>query len=592
MVAKPRGERPEAFLIIIEGCDSMDDAFAKDGEGVEFLPSEISFFDLITDLWRGKAIPRHPLHRLCTLMRKMKTQSLVKERLDVGLSQELKEERDSARIRCRGNVDLTATRLTFLSEPPITYDGLHKLEPEHVLGYAIIVTLELPELSGCHPSDQLRTYLLEAVVRPPAIALEKAGLPPQPVSNYYVHNVRQFDTCVGTNENHRKLSVTGSFFTQQNNLTSVCAHAALRTAINNAPPDLLPDPKAKKLTNKMINDMLNIDFTSPERRVGQYKRVDGGGKTGLTIPEMANVVDRLGGCLQRINFLENTAVEYDQFIYPLVESSCPTILCIEGFNVRGGRPVMHAVAVLGHTVNTDRWVQARQGYGSFPIKPYFSAAEWCDHFIINDDNYGMYVTLPSDMVRNLIVPTKNPSLHAVAAFGIIPKGVTVPGYRAEQECVRFAKTQIAKMKGLVEKAGDPLLPENARVWLDRLQGDNIVCRTLLQNKREYLNYIKSLEHESGGKVTAEQQKSFQSLPEYVWVSEISLPDIYNGNKAKLGDVVIDASASKEAVAAGDSVIVSWFPGFIRFGVKGPTQPWITEKYVPFIRNIERPYLEW
>ena len=58
----------------------------------------------------------------------------------------------------------------------------------------------------------------------------------------------------------------------------------------------------------------------------------------------------------------------------------------------------------------------------------------------------MYSTLPSDMLRNFIVPTKNPYLHAAMAVTIIPKGVTIHGYVAEQSATKIAKVHISKYR--------------------------------------------------------------------------------------------------------------------------------------------------
>ena len=49
-------------------------------------------------------------------------------------------------------------------------------------------------------------------------------------------------------------------------------------------------------------------------------------KEGLSIQELERVVRHLGGKTISANFAENTSVEYDQFIYPFIESVCPLIL--------------------------------------------------------------------------------------------------------------------------------------------------------------------------------------------------------------------------------------------------------------------------
>ena len=54
----------------------------------------------------------------------------------------------------------------------------------------------------------------------------------------------------------------------------------------------------------------------------------------------------------------------------------------------------------------------------------------------------MYGTLPSDMVRNFIVPTKNPNLHVSMAISILPNEVVLTGYEVEQKAIGIAQNLI------------------------------------------------------------------------------------------------------------------------------------------------------
>jgi hypothetical protein len=66
------------------------------------------------------------------------------------------------------------------------------------------------------------------------------------------------------------------------------------------------------------------------------------------------------------------------------------------------------------------------------LEPYIPVTAWCDHYVVSDDNYGMHVTLPSEMIRNFVVPSKNPNIHAMAAVTLLPRSVKLGGYAAEQ----------------------------------------------------------------------------------------------------------------------------------------------------------------
>ncbi|MDT8301706.1 MAG: hypothetical protein RQ760_09495, partial [Sedimentisphaerales bacterium] len=421
------------------------------------------------------------------------------------------------------------------------------------------VTMELPDSS-------FNTYLLEGVVRSPSIVFfkkEDKDTPfIEPVTNYYVHNTRKFTTTIGKEELSKHFFIKGSFFCQQNGFTSSCAHAALRMAINSSP--LLGAPK---LTNKRINDILKekLDIGLKEQ-------------SGLSLEQIQKVVKELGYGFHSANFLENTQVEYDHFIYPSLESCFPQILGIQGWNPKTGQHTAHVVTVLGHTINSDRWTpEARCGYGNYPIQPYISSASWCDHLIINDDNYGMYVTLPCEMLRNFIVPTKNPNLHATMAVSILPKEITLHGYEVEQRAMVVADKLIHKVE---------LDPPN--VWHDRMKNKDLVSRTLLQTKEQYLKFIQ----QNNNGTTDKQMEYFKDLPRFIWVTEVSIPNIYGGNKHKLGDVVTQANATKDQHKEGKSFVLAWFPGFIKLGITSQLDIWSIDTHIPLIRNTTHSFLEW
>lgn len=440
----------------------MKDAFAKEQKPLESCQApSFSFYQLIDDLWHQGGNP-NPLHRLCTLMRKMKVKSFIREELE--LNEELLEEQNMAIQRYNQNVGLTATRLTFFRSlsSPLKWD----------------------------------------------------------------------------------------------------------------------DP---------------IDFTSPEKCVGHIDGDPPETKTGLNYQELEAVVRQLGGRTVSADFVQNTAVEYDQFIYPFVESACPVILGIEGWNFNRSSIISHVVSVLGHTLNSDRWEpEARSGYGGFPAESYTPVTAWVGHYIINDDNFGMYVTLPSDMLRNYLVPSKNPNLHATRAIAIVPSGVRLSGLLAEGMAVSFVQS-LAKSEWMdqfvifLKQTGLPI------IWLKRLaqQSDKIVSRTLLQTKSSYRQYIDGLVQRGQVTLTPEIGQRFENMPEHIWVSEITLPHLYTGNKHKLGDVIIDANATDEEHSAVESFELAWFPGFIYFGSDHQILPWDVRTHVPLIREEETiPLLEW
>ena len=266
------------------------------------------------------------------------------------------------------------------------------------------------------------------------------------------------------------------------------------------------------------------------------------------------------------------------------------ILGVEYWNSDEEKMVGHVVSVLGHTLNSDRWEpEARIGYGDIAKKPYIPATGWVGHYIINDDNLGMYLTLPSDMLRNhpSEPPQENPNLHATMAIAIVPKDVRITGWLAEQIAMR-------KIQGHIRD----VFVSFPFVWLKRLveQPKYIVSRTLLQTKESYIEHIKSLSNDRLIDLTSEIQQQLNHLPNYVWVSEITLPELYTGNKHKVGDIVIraDAEAIRKLIM-GESVDTELIrlPGIMYFESKERGFFCDSDRHVPLIRQEKTiPMLEW
>src|SRR5436190_21544551 len=96
----------------------MKDTFANAGPTlVDCGPGFSFFYDLIRKECNG--LSPAPMHRICTLMRKMGAQCFLREELMP--NQELSEEQQSAAVRTRGSVGLKAVRLTFFGD--VAKDG-------------------------------------------------------------------------------------------------------------------------------------------------------------------------------------------------------------------------------------------------------------------------------------------------------------------------------------------------------------------------------------------------------------------------------------------------------------------------------------
>lgn len=546
----------------------MKDAFAiasndkKDEPKVsDCRPSFSFFFDLIRKECNG--LSPAPLHRICTLMRKMGVQCFVREELTPNA--EILEEQTAAAARTGGAVTVKAIRLTFFRELPST-DDWRALAGKEILGYAVLLAMGLPDGTTRH-------FILESVIRIPSLWIPDGagGNLVRNVTNSYVHCCREFETVIGSQNEAIPFRLTGSFFCQQNDLTHVCAHAALRMGINSSAAF-----NGAKLTNSRINQLLGLDH-STGKRVGKFG-VDKS-SVGLGTEQIVEVVKQMGWQAHVADFVSNPAIDYEDFIYPLVESGCPTILGIHNPNTA------HVLAVLGHTLNSDRWTpEARHGYGAFPISPYISTSAWADHFIVSDDNFGMYVTLPTDSIRNVLVPKHNPNLHAALAIGLAPDNVNVTGYFVEQRAASLA-TQLISLTN----------PTSANRWFGLLKetGQKLVCRTLLSSKSAYVDAMKSIEDDQHRKITATEVNLLESsLPERFWVTEVTVPNLYSGNKRKLGDVITLSTVTQQQFVSGAIFPLCWLPGTV--WTASAANHWPLFGHVPLLRGASETgrTLEW
>jgi hypothetical protein len=149
----------------------------------------------------------------------------------------------------------------------------------------------------------------------------------------------------GIKKNYR---INGSFFCQQNQLTSVCAHASLLMTINNMNLASLP-----MISAEYINKILGIDHRT--------NKIDPEVRAGLTIQEVVQILTQLGLATVQMDFYNYPNQEYEQFVYHYIESKCPVLLAFfTSFSMR--TILSHVVPVLGHTLNSDMWRPEAEDY--------------------------------------------------------------------------------------------------------------------------------------------------------------------------------------------------------------------------------------
>lgn len=536
----------------------------------------MSFYEYIRTKCEGPN--SMPLHRVCTLMRKMKARWLVEE--DLAENRELRTEFEAIGRRCDGITSCEAKRLTFFAD---VREGnwRTKQADEAILGYVVLVTISFPRRRS--PVITPMTYIYEAVLTYPGQHIRKDddSLFAQKVMNYYYHCWNDFTTSIGTQDDHKELRIEGCYFAQQNSLTSVCAHAAAQMAVNNLPRGKA-GPRRKKLTSERINEILGIDHRTQTTRLGHFKLDPSDQRArGLTVQQIVRVAKKLKLSVLQEDFVKQPDVDAAASIYPYVESCCPTILGIQRPQLGDLEQLLHVVTVLGHTRNTDRWgPEAGISYKELTSKEYIPTSAWVCHFLINDDNFGMYRTLNTDDLHHVILPAVNANLHPSMAITFVPKGVKARGMDAEHISFAVVKGMLDQIRKFV-----PSLAQHK--WIRALiEGrTRIACRTFLIHANDFVDHLASSRDRDGHPVDEQtRQRIRRSLPNLVWDTEISLPDLVCGNMAKLGDVISSVDHNYEGSPKdAKAVLFVWLPKVAIWGKHQVPHPWPLTSYIPVQR---------
>lgn len=516
-----------------------------------------SYFDLISKFWRAKKYGvNRTFHRLCSLMRKMESQCVFIEHLK-DYSPELLEEQTALNTYYDGNVKMAVFRFTFLSDKVLTVNKLVNLPDEKFLASAILINFKDLRHNRWH------SYLYEAIVCRPKLSNTL-------LLNNYIHIRKDFNCSIDLGNNKiRSFKINGALFCQQNNVTSVCAHASLCMLINNM------DRKRRKVTTEWINKNLGIDHIN--RKVG--------GNTGLSSEEVIQVLKAAGLKAAWHDFFERPDVDYAEYLYHFVEGGCPALLVFTTKHRSENDAIdnfpLHVVPVIGHTLNSDTWVaEAELAYKKNVAFNYRPASEWVDHFIIHDDNFGMYLCLPIDSLRKVTLPKYDPILRAYLAIAVTPILVRTPAGEAEDAGAMFIRALLRQLN-----TGSKL-----NIWLRRLADTStpMVIRTILMSREKYKKHLTDEEDFKGEKFKASEVLIMtDNLPTYFWLAEFSIPDLYTANKHKILDFIY--VCDKKQDVTGDNLNNRWIqirlPGACYFNKQSPRViPLFVKSHYPLYRH--------
>ena len=452
------------------------------------LPPFSFFFDLVGTHWKAATSNPVTLHRICTLCRKQGSTFVV---IESALSREdVQEEIDLLDQSLGGGGAAEAVTMSFFASATDPAADISQLDQQALLGTLVLINYRRPG-----SAEFTHSYIYEALLTPPS---KRNGDGHQvPLLNNFLCADGEFKRVICS----REFPVRGIYYCQQNGQTHVCAHACLRMALNSIgvcnPP----------ISSAAINTKLGI---APPF-------------AGLSLGQIATVINGLDGV--KASIVDCTGLEHAKFLTILaaiVKSGHVALLVF----TTGEENVEHVVTVFGHTRNSDEWhPEAIPAYSGPQSTPYYPSSFWIDHFLIHDDNFGPYFAFSS---RALEVDQKVHGRWIIALHPIWP--VVRPDY-AEGA----AATLLANLL-------PSLAPLGSGRWFEMMTRNQLryVLRAILIRRDEYLDHLRAGRAHDGTSLTAEQIALLENLPDWFWMVEVSLPQLYTGNRSKLGEVLISA----------------------------------------------------
>ncbi|TXM74204.1 hypothetical protein FV218_10380 [Methylobacterium sp. WL69] len=385
-----------------------------------------------------------------------------------------------------GDGEVRAVAMTFLRRLPRRRSDL---SADDVICQAVVVTYPTP--------DGPRSYVMEATVQVPSGAGDMAadGCRVRIASNIDVETLGV------------RITVRGTSFRQQNGSTTVCTHAALgSTCRSMGGPDIGSDA---------LNVLLNAG-ANPRSILPSQLNV---AVAGLGFEAVSYDLSELPGASHPRPQDEITW----ELICCLVESGYPVLLVFSTAS-----PIDHVVPVIGYAVDPDAWIPVaanlyRQRGGSDAI----SSSAWIDRLVINDDLLGPAYHLSR---ATILDGAPHRGLKPKSMIGLLPTKIELSSVVAEKIAAEVLDRWLSR---LVKVRGEA-------VWLSRLAGAGaqLVLRTTLASKAEYMAHLRRLD--PAGEAFHKENLGAMSatLPSMFWLCEVSLPQVYVGNRAKLGEVLV------------------------------------------------------
>lgn len=519
---------------------------------VKCVPPYSFFFDLIQKFFKSPKGAVEPIHRLCLLARKTGAKTVVFECASrhAGVEEEINDLDEAL----GGGGIAQAIKITFFDKEVLDVNIINSLNNENLLGQFILINYKKEKNKN---KNKIISYVYEAVFPRPRAFQPKIGYSVGLLNNYITTGKKFKIKCKS-----KEFLISSVYYCQQNGETSYCAHSCIRMILNSI------EARGSLINTRYINNSV-LTF-SPKR--------------GLALDDIRQILKKEGQ--PQIWNCENIPnSRYISNLAAIVESGVPSLLIFST-----GGYTEHVVNVCGYTLNTDEWhPEAQRIYSGAKDAQYIESSSWVDHFVVHDDNFGPYYTLAS---RVLEVDVKTNAKWIIALF---PCQITLlPVLIQDIASIRL----ISLLKRLATYSYIKKI-EWLKYVIDHHSG--LVLRTILIQKDDYLSHIKNSAGHNDSKHVNYFENYFDKFPKWLWMTEISLPNLFAGNRSKIGEVIsivdfINDRLSKDNTEElGREIVLSIrLPGFLfindRKGSFMPYQSGI-DSHTP-IFMIKRAPIEW
>ena len=497
-------------------CDPYDDVLFFDTN------NQFSNFDFIRfKLGISDDIPA--LHRCFSLARDAGMSTIILENIHPTgiISAEEKALKEAyPAYECRG-----VYRISFWKRQILTIKQWEKSSDASPIGYLILKKDYVP---GAEESKTIHVF--EAVFADSVICL--------PDSHRYNH----CNTVYHVKLINRVFEIKGVIFAQQNGLSKCCAHVALYSILS-----MHNERNLEPCFTKM-NAIIEKDTSTAAK--------------GLMLADIKKILNAYG---VQYTVYHRKKYPFHRIVYSGIESGGGSLLAFEISKCSKIKRIVrnipfigklflkktlgHIIPCWGHVFEKDIWtpMASRHYFKSSNLQKtkYYASDNWTSHFIAHDDNFGCNLLIPRDFLHPeqifyCIVIHNN-------AFGkSMAIEAEVHALTAFEDIFFSLKYHIASE--IIAADGDCETTNYVDFnsgWLERIRknivDNNLILRTFSTTKQKYFEHLQMERDWLGNCEACETLNDLYPRIdcEHIWITEISIAQLFSSNERKLCDIIGD-----------------------------------------------------